>query len=749
MIEFIMSLYYNLAQWSSYFIIFLFLFSFFLINTLFKNKIVRSVSSLLFSIFIFFQIISIYITKSFIGYQFYLHFNFRDLLSLISLFIPYLIIGLFVYLILFFVLYFAFYLTDRTSDKLNNTNSLLDKRFVSLLLVGIFFLIGFKSRFIEDTMTLFPLFITNEKGFREVLKENGLNDYVASRDIKSKKGKNVIIISLESLEKSFLVDSNFYDITPNLRKLKNNWNYIDMKQNSGSGWTSGSLYTLLTGFPAYFGIHGNKIFQNVYHSEISSISKVLGHCGYESTFINGDADFAGTRRMLYTLGFDKVIDKKISRDTNQSDYGLRDKELFKLAKESVDNYKDTKTPFLLVISTTDTHFPDGIYDKRMEKFITPKRSDLEFMIASTDYHIDRFISYLNEKQLLENTVVYIIPDHLKMGDASIFNMSNERGLYIITNAMINDLQLEKDRKKYQIDLPNIVLNGANIKHNVNFLTGYISGDKSQYLKTNRLELTEINTNGLLRYGVDSYIKPIKSLNYTSYCSDTLRYIAHAGGVIDGFKYTNSEEALEFSYKKGFRLFELDIIQTVDGEYVAAHDWKHWKKITKFKDTLPVTRDEFLKHSIHGRYTAMDINKINNWFSNHPDAILVTDKINDPISFSNKFIDKNRLIMELFDMKSVKDGINSGILSAMPSQNIIKNTSISSVKELYELGIKNIAISRRFIQRNEKLLNEYKKFGIKTYAYHINQDNGINEDYTVKYELDNIYGIYADKWSFDK
>ena len=52
--------------------------------------------------------------------------------------------------------------------------------------------------------------------------------------------------------------------------------------------------------------------------------------------------------------------------------------------------------------------------------------------------------------------------------------------------------------------------------------------------------------------------------------EPLRFIAHAGGRIEGMNYTNSLEALNNSYKNGFRLFELDIIETSDGEFVAAH-----------------------------------------------------------------------------------------------------------------------------------------------------------------------------------
>ena len=106
-----------------------------------------------------------------------------------------------------------------------------------------------------------------------------------------------------------------------------------------------------------------------------------------------------------------------------------------------------------------------------------------------------------------------------------------------------------------------------------------------------------------------------------------RFIAHAGGEIDGAVYTNSLEALSRSYERGFRLFELDILETSDGKFVAAHDWESWQEITGYKKSIPPTEKAFLNTKILGKYTAISMEAINIWFNNHSDVILVTDKIN--------------------------------------------------------------------------------------------------------------------------
>lgn len=49
------------------------------------------------------------------------------------------------------------------------------------------------------------------------------------------------------------------------------------------------------------------------------------------------------------------------------------------------------------------------------------------------------------------------------------------------------------------------------------------------------------------------------------------YVAHALGSVRGTVYTNSVEAFEESYRKGFRIYEIDLALLRDGSVVAAHD----------------------------------------------------------------------------------------------------------------------------------------------------------------------------------
>ncbi|MDR1543813.1 MAG: hypothetical protein LBS50_05285 [Prevotellaceae bacterium] len=230
------------------------------------------------------------------------------------------------------------------------------------------------------------------------------------------------------------------------------------------------------------------------------------------------------------------------------------------------------------------------------------------------------------------------------------------------------------------------------------------------------------------------------------------FIAHAGGEIDGNFYTNSLEGLNLSYSKGCRLFELDFLETSDGKIVAAHDWEHYKTITNFPqekiDNQPLAEQEFLEQKIMGKYTPLNMAAVNRWFSKHSDAILVTDKINEPKKFisENGFEFRDRLIMELFSWNAVNEAIECGI-TPMPSDNLVFSDSDpnrETVKQiLLNSSIKYVCCSVRLVEDNRDFLHFLKEKGIKVYVFHVNFDNGIDEKFVWDNYRNVIFGMYAD------
>ncbi len=146
--------------------------------------------------------------------------------------------------------------------------------------------------------------------------------------------------------------------------------------------------------------------------------------------------------------------------------------------------------------------------------------------------------------------------------------------------------------------------------------------------------------------------------------------------------------------------------------------------------------------------------INNWFANHTDAILVTDKVNTPKEFAEQFIDKKRLMMELFSEEAIDEALRNSITPII-SECMLYDLSINNIDSLKKKNVQYMAFSRRFIKEHLSFVKELKRRGLKAYVFHIgaiphtHKSFFMNEDYVLKYEMPYIYGFYADNWIGDK
>ena len=125
-------------------------------------------------------------------------------------------------------------------------------------------------------------------------------------------------------------------------------------------------------------------------------------------------------------------------------------------------------------------------------------------------------------------------------------------------------------------------------------------------------------------------------------------IAHAGGDIDRYTYTNSKEALTSALENGFRYVELDLYETTDSNVVCLHSLKDYRKMTS-TDCEVLDTKSFLGHQLYGKYTPMTLNDAIKIWEERP-FYFVTDKISDP-KILNRYFKKNRdkVIVEAFTL----------------------------------------------------------------------------------------------------
>ena len=100
-------------------------------------------------------------------------------------------------------------------------------------------------------------------------------------------------------------------------------------------------------------------------------------------------------------------------------------------------------------------------------------------------------------------------------------------------------------------------------------------------------------------------------------------IAHAGGAIYGYRYTNSKEALDTAYGAGHRYLEVDFQSTLDGEIVLIHDWDSMASRLLGSEGQR-TKEAFLSAETFSGLTLLDLSGLLQWMDRHPEAAMVTD-----------------------------------------------------------------------------------------------------------------------------
>jgi len=179
--------------------------------------------------------------------------------------------------------------------------------------------------------------------------------------------------------------------------------------------------------------------------------------------------------------------------------------------------------------------------------------------------------------------------------------------------------------------------------------------------------------------------------------------------------------------------------------VAAHNWKHYKTITNYPGTIddtPLTEAEFLSLKIYEKYTPLNMEAINLWFKNHPDAILVTDKTNDPQTIYNEFQFRDRVIMELFSWGAIDKAIELGI---KPMTSCFLFLEAPDFEQIFEdKKIEYICLGRYLMADYNELFRRLKKKGIKNYVFSLEWPikGQPAEEYVWNHEMIYYYGMYA-------
>ena len=197
-------------------------------------------------------------------------------------------------------------------------------------------------------------------------------------------------------------------------------------------------------------------------------------------------------------------------------------------------------------------------------------------------------------------------------------------------------------------------------------------------------------------------------NQTSYSKSKPILIAHAGGALNGNIYLNSKEAVKNAILNGFQYIELDLLETLDGDIIAAHDWKHFHKLTNYTiNEQPITIQEASKRKILKNQTVLTSNEIYDIFMSHPNIYLVTDKIQNIDLLHKKFSNfKDRIIVEVFSLEKYNEVKQKGFFDSafcVSNDNLLYKLVEENNINTVTLSAKNISNKIKWYKKHHNVV----------------------------------------------
>ena len=416
------------------------------------------------------QFISYYLQGSYFNQQYFFHFNLTTLRESLAAYYPlmFLVIGWTVCVLLGF-----YYFRDRLPRSEYSLFKLAGLFIFALMLDP-----GLRPSAVTIANSVLSPSINSLDAiaWEELDLEQGA---LTNTQFTSTAGKNLLLVFLEGVEAIYTDENLFPGLTPNLQTLnKEGWQFTNMQQVQGSGWTMAGLVSSLCGTPLLYesSLNGNEILFSRMLDKATCLPDILSSAGYQQVFMGGAAlDFAGKGSFLQEHGFDTTLGSyelisKLEDANYVTGWGLYDDSLFSQALEQFDSLATAEQPFNLTLLTVDTHHPTGEPSASCSKYDQIDNSILH-AVHCTDYLLGEFLNQVKMYPAYEDTVVVLVSDHLAMRNNAfpLFPANYQRRLYF--NVLNSGVSAEQEIFATPLDISPTVLQLLDVQHDVAFLAG--------------------------------------------------------------------------------------------------------------------------------------------------------------------------------------------------------------------------------------------------------------------------------------
>lgn len=279
--------------------------------------------------------------------------------------------------------------------------------------------------------------------------------------------KNLIYIYIESLETTYASSADGGaqkdNYIPNLTRLaRDNVSFSSSDKlggfhsTYGTGITMGALFGTTSGVPYSMGTEINEMLaNNNFMSGITTLGDVLAQKGYNQKFLCGsDGDFGGRKTYFQQHGNYDVVDLYAARKKGYipDDYfvwwGYEDAKLYEVAKKELSDLASEGEPFNFTMLTVDPHHMDGYI---CEQCGNEYENVTANVMKCTDNLLNNFVSWCQEQDFYEDTVIVITGDHPRMDTSLVAGVSYyDRTVY---NCFINSSNSGTVNKNNRICTP--------------------------------------------------------------------------------------------------------------------------------------------------------------------------------------------------------------------------------------------------------------------------------------------------------
>jgi phosphoglycerol transferase MdoB-like AlkP superfamily enzyme len=322
-------------------------------------------------------------------------------------------------IILFIIFGYGFLLQSETKEW-GNTSRLYTDSYDQETMVGKMGVINFSFEDIIKFLSKSGITSDDKKFLENFAKERDSENLTATSTDKYfgiAKGKNLIIIQVESLENAVINQTiGGQEITPNLDALaKEGLYFSNYYTQVFLGNTADAEFTTMD---SLYPLPDDVVFVDYAQDKYEALPQMLDDNGYDTYSLHGDVPSFWNRSNIYPqLGYDKAFglsDFVVTRPVGEGPSDLGDEDLF---SQSLTKLEQFKAPFMATVITMSSHTP-FILPSDLNTLQIPSNTNLNTTqknyvesVHYADKAIGEFIDGLKKDGLYNNSIIAIFGDH--------------------------------------------------------------------------------------------------------------------------------------------------------------------------------------------------------------------------------------------------------------------------------------------------------------------------------------------------